>query len=231
MQARWRFCVQIAVGVICFAPLVLRADEKEIDFHYDPVDHWGSIGLSGILSIGIVILLYSLIRYRGEVQGGVPWGLLVVGIALIPGVVFSFGTILVFERAEKVEFCESCHLSMQGHINDMRDPKSESLAAVHYKNRYIPSNQCYECHTSYGVNGTVEAKISGTVDLYKYYTRTFHKPIKMREPYPNGDCLKCHAQALKWLKQHEDFKAALFKGETRCLECHGAEHPAHTVKE
>jgi hypothetical protein len=77
----------------------------------------------------------------------------------------------------------------------------------------------------------LEAKMSGTIDLYKYYTRTFHKPVKMRESYPNGDCLKCHAQAVKWQAQHGDFKAALFSGETKCLDCHAAMNPPHTVKE
>ena len=48
---------------------------------------------------------------------------------------------------------------MQVYVDDMLDSESESLAAVHYKNRYIPSNQCYDCHTSYGMFGTVEAKM------------------------------------------------------------------------
>ena len=56
---------------------------------------------------------------------------------------------------------------MQSFVDDMRDPKSESMAAVHFKNKYIPDNQCYVCHTSYGMFGTVEAKMSGMIDVYR----------------------------------------------------------------
>ena len=142
----------------------------------------------------------------------------------------SFGNLLVFERAEKVEFCASCHLTMQVYVDDMVDPESESLAAVHYKNRYIPSKQCYDCHTSYGMFGTVEAKMAGTIDTYKYYTGIYTFPIKMRHPYSNGDCLKCHAESVKWKGQemHVENREGLFADEMSCLECHDPMgHPAH----
>ncbi len=217
------------VVVLCLMRARLWAAEP--DFHFDPVDYHGSRFLTVVLLFGMGLVLYSLIRYRGNTPTPLAWGLLVANLIAIPAVVLPLGTVLVVARAEKPEFCATCHLAMKGHIDDMMDPKSESLAAIHFKNRYIPSNQCYECHTSYGINGTVEAKMSGIVDLYKYYTRTFHKPIKMRTPYPNGDCLKCHGQSVKWLGQHGDFKESVFKGEMRCLDCHGSSNPAHTVKE
>lgn len=230
MRTSWLSAIGTIAG-IAVTPLGLAAAGTERGFDFDPVDHYGSRALTGILVLGILIILYSMIRYRGRTGSVVPWALLTVGLVLIPGVVFSFGTVLVLERAEKNEFCLSCHLAMKGHVDDMVNPNSTSLAALHFKNRYISSDQCYECHTSYGVNGTLEAKMSGTVDLYKYYTRTFHHPIKMREAYPNGDCLKCHAQAVKWLAQHGDFKADLFSGKTKCLDCHAAMNPPHTVTE
>jgi cytochrome c nitrite reductase small subunit len=211
--------------------VLVRAGEPEPSFNFDRVDYLGSRFLAGLLVLGIIAVLYSMIRYHGRTTNAWSWVLLGASGLVIPAVSLSFGTILVFERAEKPDFCASCHVAMIGHVNDMHDPNSKSLAALHYKNRYIPANQCYECHTSYGINGTVEAKLSGTIDLYKYYTRTFHKPLKMRSPYPNGDCLKCHAQSAKWLNQHGDFKDTLFKGEMHCMECHGAWNPAHTVKD
>jgi nitrate/TMAO reductase-like tetraheme cytochrome c subunit len=118
---------------------------------------------------------------------------------------------------------------MQSFVDDMQDPKSESMAAVHFKNKYIPDNQCYVCHTSYGMFGTVEAKMSGMVDVYRYFTRTYPKIISMRESYPNHDCLKCHAESAKWLKQDEHIMARddLFADKTKCMDCHAADHPAH----
>lgn len=198
-------------------------------FQLDPVEYYGSRVLTAILVIGILIVLYNLVRYRGRTTGPLSWALLLSGGAIVPMVSLAFGTVLVFERAEKVEFCASCHLAMQPYVDDMKNPKSESLAALHYKNRYISSNQCYTCHTSYGMFGTVEAKLSGMADLYKYYTRTFHLPIKMRVAYPNGDCLKCHAGSVKWPVIHNDFKDELFKGGMACLDCHRDSHPAHIL--
>ena len=204
-------------------------DSRVAAFHTDPVEVWGSRFLIVTVCVGIAILLFTLIRYRGTTAGAISWGLLAAGIALVPLMATGLGTLLVFDRAEKVQFCESCHLTMQKFVDDMKDPKSESLAAVHFKNKYISDDQCYVCHTSYGMFGTVEAKMSGMVDVYKYFTRTYPKVIAMREAYPNHDCLKCHAESAKWLKHDEHIAARddLFADKMKCLDCHGADHPAH----
>jgi len=204
-------------------------DSRVAAFHTDPVEVWGSRFLIATISIGIALLLFTLLKYKGATAGPFSWGLLVVGVALVPLMSSGLGTLLVFDRAERVEFCESCHLTMKSFVNDMRDPKSESLAAVHFKNKYIPDNQCYVCHTSYGMFGTVEAKMAGMEDVYKYFTRTYPKVIAMREPYPNHDCLKCHAESAKWLKHDEHIAARddLFADKMKCMDCHGVDHPAH----
>ena len=204
------------------------------DFQHDPVEEWLASFLGIALVIGAAILLYSMVRHRGKLTGRSAWALLVAGVGVVPLLSVSFGNLLVFEKAEKVEFCASCHLTMQVYVDDMINPESESLAAVHYKNRYIPSNQCYDCHTSYGMFGTVEAKMDGIIDTYKYYTETYSLPIEMRHPYPNGDCLKCHAESVKWGEQemHVESKEALFADEMSCMECHDPMgHPAHALPE
>ena len=204
-------------------------DSKIASFHTDPVEVWGSRFLIITICVGIALLLFNLFKFRGTTAGPFSWALLTLGIVLVPLMATGLGTLLVFDRAERVEFCASCHLTMQTFVDDMRDPKSESLAAVHFKNKYIPDNQCYVCHTSYGMFGTVEAKMSGMIDVYKYYTKTYPKTLSMREPYPNHDCLKCHVESAKWLK-HEEHVAArddLFADKMKCLDCHGSDHPAH----
>ena len=211
-------------GLLALIPVALRA---QADFQQDPVDYYGSRVLFGVIALGIASILYSLIRYRGRTTSPFAWALLIGGAGLLPALSTAFGTVLVFERAEKVEFCASCHLTMKSYVDDLKDPKSETLAAVHYKNRYIPDDQCYVCHTSYGVFGTIEAKKEGMIDVYKYFTRTFTLPVKLRHPYPNNDCLKCHAQSQKWLGIHGDFKDGIFSGELKCLSCHADTHPAH----
>jgi len=215
----------LLLGVIAAAP----AYAQESPFQQDPVEHYAGWFLTGVLILGIGLVLYSMLRYRGRLAGPVSWVFLAVGGVVVPATTVLLGTLLVMEKAEQVDFCGSCHLTMKSYVDDLKDPNSHSLAAVHYQNKYIPTNQCYQCHTSYGMFGTVEAKLSGMIDVYKYYTRTFHIPIKMRSPYPNDDCLKCHAESAKWKPIHDEFKASLFSGETKCLDCHGNDHPAHTL--
>jgi len=217
------------LGGFAFFPSLARAQQEAARFQMDPVEHAAVRLLVALAIIGIVVVIYSLLKYKGAAVGPLSWGLLVAGTVASPLLITSVGTILVFERAERVEFCASCHLTMKSFVDDMKDPKSNSLAALHFRNRYIPDNQCYSCHTSYGLFGTVEAKKEGLTDTYRYYTRTFHLPIKMRHPYPNHDCLKCHAGSAKWLASHEDYKDALFSGEATCMQCHADSNPAHKI--
>ena len=102
----------------------------------------------------------------------------------------------------KVEACGECHV-MAGHVADLRNPKSDSLAAVHYKNRYIQENQCYTCHSDYGMSGTMSAKLTGLGHVYYNVTGNYEKPIKIRHPYSNVRCLSCHGGAQNFLATHE----------------------------
>jgi len=125
-----------------------------------------------------------------------------------------------------------CHHVMQDYADDMTDPDGTRLAAVHFVNQYIPSNQCYECHTSYGLFGTVEAKLHGVGEVFRYYSRTYDMPIEMWQPYSNSDCLKCHADSKKWLSLEahtdEDMREQLFEDRTSCMSCHDL---AHSVRD
>ncbi len=224
--------------VVLFALLAaVPAYGQEAQFQQDPVERLTSEILVFLIVVGIVVVLYSLVRYRGRTERPASWALLLLGVGILPIITGMVGTVLVFERAEHVEFCMSCHLTMQPYVDDLKNAQSSSMAALHYKNRYIASNQCYQCHTTYGMHGTVEAKMAGMIDTFKYYTRTYKLPIKMREPYKNDDCLKCHAESEKWLKDkdgndtiHASLKDAIFSGDMRCMDCHGQEHPAHTFE-
>jgi len=204
------------------------------EFLIDPVEVWLSRMMLWTSILAIAVVLISMIKYRGRATGRAAWSLLIASVVVLPVMSFAFSGLLVVERAEEAEFCASCHLTMQVYYDDMVDGESESLAALHYKNRYIQKHQCYQCHTSYGMFGTVQAKLKGLNDVYKYYTRTFVLPIEMHEPYPNGDCLKCHAESHKWLAQemHTDSKDALFADDAKCMDCHEAfGHPAHILPE
>lgn len=225
-----RPCFILAVEILVSHPLFAQTSQDT--FQYDPVEYYASRVFFWSLLVGIALVLFLLIRvFRGQILGALFKAMLVVSVVMVPLLAMSAGMLLVFSRAERVEFCATCHLTMKPYVQDMTNPKSEGLAAVHYRNQYIHSNQCYECHTSYGMFGTVEAKIAGIIDVYKYYTRTYKLPIKMRKPYSNGDCLKCHARSAKWLAvaEHSGAQEELFSGGMGCQDCHGITHPSHPI--
>ncbi len=196
----------------------------------DPTEYYGSRLLMGALVVAVAAVIFSLLRYRGSTNRPGAWTSLMLSVCVLPPFALLVGALLVFERGEKVEFCGSCHGAMGAYVADMTAAESHSLAAVHYRNRYIPVNQCYVCHTSFGLFGTMQAKIAGLEDVHRYYLGTFQQPIRMHAPYDNGDCLKCHADAARWLKQHSGVREALLSGQTYCLDCHGKVHPAHLLK-
>lgn len=212
-----------------FVLLPVAAQAQQDVSKFDPVDHYGSRLLAGLIITGFVLVLYSLIRYRGKASGPVSWGILVLGAGILPVAVSSGGGVLVLERSQRVGLCNSCHLAMTPYVDDMKNPKSHSMAAVHYANRYIPDNQCYVCHTSYGMFGTVQAKEEGIVDVIKYYTHTFSVPVKMRHAYSNNDCLKCHAGSAKFLASHQHDREAMLADEVSCMQCHDDDNPAHSL--
>jgi nitrate/TMAO reductase-like tetraheme cytochrome c subunit len=191
--------------------------------------YYASWVLIGLFCIGACIVLFTLLRRRVGDAPPVHWALLAIGIGVLPLFSGPIGLVLAFSHSETVEFCASCHRPMQSYVDDMKDSRSESLAAVHYKNRYILDNQCYVCHTSSGVLGTVHAKTEGLIDLYKYYAGEFRTPIVMRRAYANAFCLKCHGESAKFIaiKDHYQNQVALFSGKRPCMDCHGEAAPAH----
>jgi hypothetical protein len=130
-----------------------------------------------------------------------------------------------------VEACGSCHV-MDGHVADLRDLKSDSLAALHYKNRYIQTNHCYTCHSDYGMSGTLTAKLDGLGHTVRNLTGSYGFPLKVRRPYSNIRCLSCHGGAQNFLAKHDqDEIPKLVAGKDSCLDCHGPAHAKETVKQ
>lgn len=191
----------------------------------DPVLIWLQRLSLGSALAGIVLLLFLVVAQRrlGEILLKV---LCVAAFVLLPLLVIAMGNIVGIEHAKKVEFCQSCHLTMGSFIQDMQDPNSQTLAAQHYRNRWSPEDQCYACHTSYGLFGDVRAKLKGIQDFLKYYSRTYELPVEMHTPFVNPHCLKCHERTPKFVdsEYHAPLLAEIRSGQVRCLDCHG---PAH----
>ena len=166
-----------------------------------------------------------------------------IGIARVPALVFArlvalmafivlpAGAIFLanyhtFEGVHEVRGCASCHV-MLPMVNDMRDPASETLAALHYKNKYIAKDQCYECHSDYGLGGGLEAKMTGFRHLARYTTRTYQEPITARVKVNNNNCMHCHEGAPRFVavESHVESLKDLVANRVTCLDCHGAAHP------
>ncbi len=219
----------LLTSVLSSLPTWTAAQGTVPDFQYDPVDFWGARLLiwMSVLSLGVVG--YAMWRaLRGRLTGVGGKGLLLVGGVVLPSFSVATGMVLVFSRAERVEFCGSCHRVLQPYVDEMTDSTSESLAAVHFRNQFIPADQCYECHTSYGLFGSLEAKIQGVREVMRYYTGTYELPITIWRQYSNADCLKCHARSARWLalEAHTDarFQRDLYEDRTSCMDCHDSAH-------
>ena len=151
------------------------------------------------------------------------WTLL-FAVALVPGLALALGVGTAVEDMKRPEFCGSCHV-MHPFIRDLTNPESTTLAAVHYQNRYILQDQCYTCHTDYGVFGPLRAKLAGVRHLINYETGNYTEPIAIREPYHNANCLHCHGEAKVFRAAHADMLAPLESGDMSCLDCHRPAHP------
>ena len=204
--------------------------------------NWGgALDWAIALTIGISVLILlciavSRVVYRGwQAERSALW-LHLVALGILPLFLLATGNFAVFEYAKEERFCGTCHRTMKPHIDDLHNPRSQSLAALHFQNRFAPGKSCYSCHVDYGVHGTFEAKMTGLRHVYKYLTRTYHLPIKMRMAYENGLCLKCHEGAKRFMAQevHLDggkVAADLRTGKTECVQCHAPAHDLPKVKQ
>jgi len=196
----------------------------------------GWIGTTGqwIRGLGIAFALLELgllvFAWRSLGAGtitGTTRGWLFVSLGLVPVMVAFLSFAHGLEASATVSSCGSCH-TMTPFVQDLQNVKSDTLAATHFKNRLIREDQCYTCHSDYGVGGTVKAKLAGLGHVLRYTTGRYETPIKLAQPYPNTRCLACHAESQKFLNSPGHPKEAihdLMAGATSCIECHGPAHP------
>jgi len=107
-----------------------------------------------------------------------------VALIVMPAGAIFIANYHTFEGVHEVRGCASCHV-MLPMVNDLRDPNSGTLAARHFKNKWIAENQCYHCHSDYGFDGNLEAKMTGYRHLARYTTHTYKEPIAARVRFNN----------------------------------------------
>jgi nitrate/TMAO reductase-like tetraheme cytochrome c subunit len=165
----------------------------------------------------------------------------VLGLCVLPVFMMLFGAYTTVEGSKSIEFCHSCHSAMNLYVSDMEDPASESLAAVHYKQRWITQHECYRCHADYGVWGSADAKLRGFAHLYHWLisskTALGEQQIRTYRRYRNQICLDCHAGGAAFLASGRGVHLMIARNlverdpdtgaeVTSCMTCHSPAHPS-----
>ena len=228
-----RFAVAAAV-VVLTAAAALGADPS--DFGVPSPHGWigttsewiRAVGLVlAVLDVVAILFLWRMVHRRGLTSASKT--LILGAIVVLPAIVVFLATAHGMSESMTVNACGDCH-AMEGHVADLRNPASDSLAAKHYKNRYIQTDQCYTCHSDYGMFGTVNTKLEGLGHVYHNTTGNYPKPIKIKSPYSNLRCLSCHGGAANFVAKHDKdtISTLMADKDTKCIDCHG---PAHTPEE
>jgi nitrate/TMAO reductase-like tetraheme cytochrome c subunit len=221
-------CTLALLALLCMAAdSVLGADtvrpfRPPHTFAHD----WAKILGLTLVGTSAALIIYTLVSRRRRLNEPSSKWMLFIGICLLPTPVMFLSTAVGLEQSKDVQFCSSCHV-MEVFVDDLKDPASKTLAALHYKNRYIQREHCYRCHTDYGILGTMEAKKQGLGHIYKAATGSYTLPIKMSKPYNFAICLDCHAESAKFNKEaaHNDVAKETMAGKSNCMDCHDAPHP------
>lgn len=195
------------------------------------VIRWVRVVGIGLALGGIAVLAVAFARGRAwRATAPAKW-MALVGLLVIPISSMLLGNVVGFHRAK--QSCRDCH-TMDPWVADMEDPKSTSLAAKHYRNRWINEDQCYTCHKGYGMLGTLKAKLGGASHVLHEYVLGIPETIRIREPFPQATCLHCHADAASYREVdiHIDAEVAplIERGELSCFECHDPPHPRRKKK-
>src|SRR5262249_24465685 len=134
------------------------------------------LSTAAIVSVGLATLSAAAL-----------WKLLaLMAFVALPAATVAVANYHTFEGGHEVQACARCHI-MLPMVNDMKDAASDTLAARHFKNHWIPKDQCFQCHSDYGLAGNLEAKLTGFRHLARYTTRTYHEPIASRTTYNNAN--------------------------------------------
>ena len=177
--------------------------------------------------LNLTLLVFAWRSLRGGRVTPTARGWLLVAVGLVPLMVAFLSFAHGLEESTTVQACGSCHV-MTPFVQDLQNVKSDTLAATHFKNRYIRESQCYTCHSDYGLAGTVKAKFEGLGHVWRYTTGAYELPIKIAKPYSNVRCLGCHGDSQKFMNaagHPKEEMRNLIDGTVSCIACHGPAHP------
>ncbi|WP_187264582.1 NapC/NirT family cytochrome c [Pontibacter beigongshangensis] len=189
------------------------------------------IGIVATIMALVGLILVEFFLKKRISRGSYKWALF-VGLFMLPVISILSSTTTLMHETTTVASCNSCHI-MEPFVNDMQNEQSPTLAARHFKNKWITTDQCYHCHTSYGIHGTAESKRDGFRHWLMYVTDTWPEPITFKGSYPNSNCLTCHGETKNFreVNSHVALRDKLSQNEVSCSSCHGPVHPTPLERE
>ena len=153
-------------------------------------------------------------------------GMGVIAAFIIFGLAIPFGA-MQFENHDS--FCASCHT--EGELTFFNRSlvaadKSTDLASFHAAKK---AARCIDCHTGPGLIGRYGGLMAGSTDLVSFFSGHYPQPAALEEPYPDANCLKCHADlaSKKDFKNHfhvflAQWQALDPKNAGSCVDCHAS---------
>jgi cytochrome c-type protein NapC len=200
-------------------------------FVSQPLMAWAALGCAAISAA--ILLWYLFFRPQVDARTRV---LLLLGVGVFPIGTAITGNYVAFEHTTSRQFCGSCHV-MEPYTADSSDLTSDTLAAAHGRNELFGNENCYACHSDYGMYGLVATKLNGMGHVWYYYS-DYHDDempdalarIHIRQPFPNANCTHCHSTAtpiFSATQEHVGMADELATGEASCASsgCHGPAHP------
>ncbi|MEZ4268544.1 MAG: NapC/NirT family cytochrome c [Myxococcota bacterium] len=163
--------------------------------------------------------------------------LLLLALLVLPLLLMPLGVAQTLQASQSREFCNSCH-EMGAYEQSLFYEDSEFLPAHHFQNRLVPTETaCFSCHTDYTLYGNVAAKLNGLKHVIVHFTGQVPEKgeIKLYSPYPNANCLKCHAgsRAFDGVAQHDSEETKLDDLYSNRISCSnkGCHDSAHAIGE
>ena len=182
----------------------------------------------------ILILLFALPTMAAAlyalVRGRLPAALSYAVLFLMPVFGYVLGNIHVLNESKSVEFCGSCHETMQPLVEALQSDGA-TLAASHYQRGAVSHRDaCYQCHSGYGIWGGTRAKMAGVSHMILTVTGNYTHPLRLVGTFDIQSCLNCHAGARTFrdVEAHRQpsIQRALLERDLHCTPaCHPAAHP------
>lgn len=188
-----------------------------------------NIALAVIATSGLLVLTFILRPHVTATRGGKI--LAFVCLLVLPGVAMMIGTEQHMTNMQSTAFCLSCH-TMDPYGRSLMLDDTSAIPASHFQNNRVPREAaCYTCHTDYALFGGVRSKIRGIHHVYAQYFKPHDQPIKLYHPFPNENCLHCHAGTRKFLEgathtADPDTIPKIMSGQLSCVSsgCHDLVH-------